>query len=39
MKGDNIFDNWPSILITLVNFVISFVFGFLNDLLAPFLPE
>lgn len=41
MKGenDNIFSNWPLILVTLVNYVIAFVFGFLNDLVDPFLPE
>ena len=35
---DNEF-GWPTILVSLVNWVIAFVFGFLNDLLEPFLPE
>lgn len=37
--NDNIFDTWPGILVSLINSLIAFVFGFLNDLLAPFLPE
>lgn len=43
MKGigsdDSIIGTWPLFLVTLVNFVISFVFGFLNDLVGGFLPE
>ena len=37
--GNDIFDNWPGLLVTLVNYLIAFVFGLLNDLIAPFLPE
>ncbi len=39
MKGISEELGWPAILVSLVNWAIALVFGFLNDLIDPFLPE